>query len=181
MQTTGWKDSSMIRQTKTVTLRQGQVILRQWQIEDAGWYVDARDEEVFTWTTERSDLTLLETEQAIQCVNENDTVFSFAIADSANDQLLGNIALMRDETDSATGEVMYWLASQARGRGVATTAVQLLAEWAFAKLGFEHITLQTHIDNVRSQRIAERLGFQRTTLRNENVLFTLTANRGDSQ
>jgi len=156
-------------------LYRDQILLRLWRTDDAGWYVAARDEDVFQWTTERRDLTVLETEEAIQKVNDNDDIFTFAVADSTNNELLGNIALVRDETDSYTGEVMYWLAPQGRGRGVATTAVKLLVEWAFAELGFERITLQTRRDNVRSQRVAERLGFQRSGTRGEGVWFVLTA------
>jgi hypothetical protein len=32
-------------------------LLRPWKIEDAGWYVASRDEEIFKWTNEKRDLT----------------------------------------------------------------------------------------------------------------------------
>ena len=33
-----------------VTLRADDFFLRPWEVEDAAWYVEARDEEVFQWT-----------------------------------------------------------------------------------------------------------------------------------
>src|SRR6478672_7116837 len=131
-------------------LRQDEVLLRSWQTDDAQWYVQARDEQVFKWTTEPQELTVQETELAIQQVTESDDVFSFAIAESKSNELLGNIALVRDKTKPRTVEVMYWLAPQGRGRGVATKAVRLVVEWAFSTLNVDQILLQTHVGNVQS-------------------------------
>ena len=33
------------------------------------------------------------------------------------------------------GEIGYWVAAEARGRGIATRAVRLLADWARDELG----------------------------------------------
>ncbi len=49
-----------------IVLQSGGVLLRPWRIEDARWYVEARDEEVFRWTTEKRTLTVQETEEAIE-------------------------------------------------------------------------------------------------------------------
>jgi len=67
-----------------------------------------------------------------------------------------------------TGEVMYWLAPWDRRRGIATKAVALLCEWALTGLGFTHITLKTNMDNVASQRVAERAGFHRVEPQGDN-------------
>jgi len=101
-------------------LVQDEVLLRPWQVADATWYVEARDEEVLRWTTERRDLTVEETEDAIQAVNARDDVASFAIIDTSCNELVGNIAAVKDESDVREAEVMYWLAASGRGRGIAT-------------------------------------------------------------
>jgi RimJ/RimL family protein N-acetyltransferase len=144
-----------------VTLRNDLVMLRPWQIEDAPWYVKARDEEIYRWTTERRTLTVEETEAAIRQVNAGDPITSFAIVAIDSGHLVGNIALARDEHVRSSGEVMYWLAAAGRGRGIATAAVELICRWAFAELDLAQITLQTHADNARSQHVAERTGFKR--------------------
>lgn len=159
-------------------LHDDDVLLRPWKIEDATWYVQVRDEEIFKWTTERRELTVTEAERAIRRVNENPDVFSFAIVDCRTNELVGNIALVRDRQNPRTCELMYWLAPEGRGRGFATKAGGLLCRAAFERLGFESITLKTYAGNVRSQQVAERIGFQRCEPEGEGdsevVWFTLT-------
>jgi len=151
-----------------MVLSQDGVQLRPWGVADAHWYVAARDEEVFRWTTEPRELTVAETEAAIEAVNASEEVFSFAIVEVQSNQILGNIALVKDENHLRVGEVMYWLAASARGRGVATKAVRLVSHWALTELGLKRITLKTEVDNVPSQRVAERTGFRKFRQSEEN-------------
>ncbi len=130
--------------------------LRPWQVADAGWYISARDEEIFQWTTEKRELTLAETEAAIYRLNASREALCFAIVDESSGELAGNIAL---SVTSESAEIMYWLAAGWRGRGMATEAVRLLCGWAFNTLGLERILLKTLRGNIRSQHVAERAGF----------------------
>jgi RimJ/RimL family protein N-acetyltransferase len=57
--------------------------------------------------------------------------------------------------------ISYWLGPGARGRGLATSAVRLLASWAFDELDLARLALLAEPDNVASQRVAERCGFVR--------------------
>jgi RimJ/RimL family protein N-acetyltransferase len=57
--------------------------------------------------------------------------------------------------------VGYWVAHDARGRGVCTRALRLLARHAFDELHLQRIDLITDPNNVASQRVAEKVGFQR--------------------
>lgn len=68
--------------------------------------------------------------------------------------LLLNVARERGE-----GEIGYWVAPEARGRGLAARAVGLLADWAFATLGLRRLELVTYEGNAPSRRVAERCGF----------------------
>ncbi|MEM8532212.1 MAG: GNAT family protein [Chloroflexota bacterium] len=162
------------------TLNQNGVVLRLWHPDDAEWYVHARDEQVFRWTTERRELTVQETAHAIQQINDDANVFAFAIAHNQSNELLGSIAIVRDQTKPQSAEVMYWLAPQGRGRGVATQALQIIVAWAFNTLNVDQILLQTHVDNIPSQRVAERVGFRQMEHQNDNseggekVWFVLT-------
>ena len=65
------------------------------------------------------------------------------------------------ELDKAPGygEIGYWVAKEARGKGVATRAVTLLRDWAAQESGCELIELMIHSDNELSVRVAERTGF----------------------
>lgn len=99
---------------------------------------------------------------------------SFVVADAASDAFLGTISLLRFDWASSRGEIGYWLAPSARGRGVAVRAVRLLAPWAFTELGLARIDLLAAIDNDASQRVAERSGFVR-----EGVLRSYEEHRGE--
>jgi len=150
---------SGVKRSKTV-LRGDEILLRTWNAEDAGWYVRSRDDEVFKWTSERRDLTINEAAEAINRVNESDTIFGFAIVDDRNDEILGNIALVIDEDNRRIGEAMYWLSPWGRGRGAATIALKLLCHWAFVHMGLDMVTLKTRHGNIRSQSVAKRAGFE---------------------
>jgi len=82
---------------------------------------------------------------------------AYAVADAASGALVGAISL--DPAGEGTGQIGYWVAREARGRGVATRAVRLLARWGLAQGGFARVQLLTEPENVASQRVAERAGF----------------------
>ena len=136
------------------------ILLRAWTPDDAQWYVESRDEEVFRWTTERCDLTINDASEAILQTNNKEDVLSFAITEKNNDRLIGNIALVLDKSDRRCGEIMFWLAPWGRGRGLAGKAVELLCRRTFEDLNLEKITAKILPENNRSRRLLKRLGFQ---------------------
>jgi RimJ/RimL family protein N-acetyltransferase len=75
-----------------------------------------------------------------------------AIADAETGELLGSI-----ELHFAGPTVGYWVAREARGRGIATRALQLVC----ASTELRPLRLTTHPDNRASQRVAEKAGFRR--------------------
>jgi RimJ/RimL family protein N-acetyltransferase len=87
------------------------------------------------------------------------TALKMKIAGAGKDRLLGAIALMRIDWDSRSGELGYWLAASARGRGVATRAIGLLTRWALAELRLGRIDAIPDLDNGASRRVLERCGF----------------------
>jgi RimJ/RimL family protein N-acetyltransferase len=87
-----------------------------------------------------------------------------AIADTACDAFLGAVSVMHFEWAHSRAEIGYYVVPDARGRGVATRAVGLLARWALRELGLARLALFTDPDNIASQRVAERCGFAREGL-----------------
>ncbi len=60
----------------------------------------------------------------------------FAVVEPANDDVeLGGGSLYDVDLEQSRAAVVYWLAPEARGRGVVTHAVRLLARWAFLRAG----------------------------------------------
>jgi uncharacterized protein len=55
--------------------------------------------------------------------------------------LLGAVGLVEFAWEQRRAEIGYWVAREARGRGVAARAVRLLSDWALRELGIERIEL----------------------------------------
>jgi len=142
----------------------GVTALRPWRESDLAALVEAcRDPEIVRWT--RVPDNYGEADARASLLQRYDgllagTTAPFAIV-SLSDELLGSISMMRLEWEYRRGEVGYWLARQARGRGHATRAVGLICAWAFSSLGLERIQLFAATGNAASQRVAERSGFTR--------------------
>jgi RimJ/RimL family protein N-acetyltransferase len=106
---------------------------------------------------------------------------TFSICE-ADDICVGHAWVNVSASDDTAGYVGYWLLPSARGRGLATRAVRLLAAWAIRALALD-LRLLTEPGNERSQRVAERSGFIRTGVlpgraeedgrRIDHVLFSL--------
>jgi RimJ/RimL family protein N-acetyltransferase len=84
--------------------------------------------------------------------------FNFLAVDEQG-RILGSFGLMELDKAPSYGEIGYWVAKDARGKGVATRAVELLRDWAVEVQGCELIELVIHQDNALSIRVAERTGF----------------------
>ena len=82
-------------------------------------------------------------------------------------RLLGGSGLHRPNWDIRAFEIGYWLRQTAEGRGYVREAVQLLTNMAFETLQAKRVEIRMDVANIRSRRVAERLGFVlEGTLRN---------------
>ena len=95
-----------------------------------------------------------------KCAAEREAgkTFNFLAVDGEN-RILGSFGLMELDKAPGYGEIGYWVAKEARGKGVATRAVTLLRDWAAQEQGCELVELVIHTDNALSVRVAERTGF----------------------
>jgi RimJ/RimL family protein N-acetyltransferase len=85
---------------------------------------------------------------------------SLAIRDAADDRLLGSIGVRVDDA-RRIAELGYWVAAEARGRGVASRAIELVTGWAHDELGVERVDVYVDSGNVASLRAAEKAGLRR--------------------
>lgn len=155
------------------------IVLRPFEEDDASALAAAIDDdpELDRWT--RIPFPYTE-EHALAFISTTEEK-AFAIVDRANAALLGGIgARIHDE---GVVELGYWVRASARGRGVATRAVRLLAGWAFGELAAGRLQLTTDPANHASQRVAEKAGFRREGVlrayadfkgrRRDSVMFSL--------
>jgi RimJ/RimL family protein N-acetyltransferase len=77
-----------------------------------------------------------------------------------------------NDIERYSAEVGYWLGEDFWGRGVATEAVRLFTDYAFARLGLLRLFALPLADNAASIRVLEKAGFvAEGTLRSSCVKF----------
>jgi RimJ/RimL family protein N-acetyltransferase len=87
---------------------------------------------------------------------------NFAIFVEGIEGATGGLGVHWNEREHGVAEVGYWVAADARGRGVATAATRLAARWACeAAQDLERLQLRADEQNVASNRVAEKAGFTR--------------------
>jgi RimJ/RimL family protein N-acetyltransferase len=161
-------------------LAAGATALRPWRDTDIRALVAAcQDPEISRWTSVPNPYGeadarsyLLQRFDAIHA----GTAAPFAVVEAGDGRLLGSIALNWLDWKDRRAEVGYWLALEARGRGHATRAVEMICVWGFQVLDLERIELLASTENPASQRVAERAGFTR-----EAVLRSYMRGRGGRQ
>jgi RimJ/RimL family protein N-acetyltransferase len=85
---------------------------------------------------------------------------AWAVADPVDDALLGGIGLHSVDADDASAALGYGLLASARGRGLATEAVDAVASWVFDNLAITRLVVEHAVANAASCGVAERAGFQ---------------------
>ena len=83
---------------------------------------------------------------------------ALVIADAGTDLPLGGMRLF---LHGDAVEFGYWLGADARGRGLATRALQLVADAIVSRLRPSRLELRTTIGNEPSERVAARAGYER--------------------
>jgi RimJ/RimL family protein N-acetyltransferase len=145
------------------TLRDGDIVLRAIRASDLAAITAAcQDPEIPRWTNVPSPYTRADAETHFAATATDapgGRAARLVAVDARDGTLLGSFSLLELDREPGYGEIGYWVAAGARGRGVATRAVRLLAAWAHDELGLERIEVIAHRDNLPSRRVAEKAGF----------------------
>jgi RimJ/RimL family protein N-acetyltransferase len=88
----------------------------------------------------------------------NGEEYSFVVADPANGRLLGGCGLNQFDHQRRRCNLGYWIRSSETGRGLATSAARLLAQFGFEELKLQRIEIVAALGNRASQRVAEKAG-----------------------
>lgn len=145
-------------------LREPGLTLRPRRLEDADALTAAcQDPEIVRWTRVPSPYTrehaLQFTAQSASEAEAGEAVGLLAVDD--DDRLLGSMSIMDLRAAPGCGEIGYWIAAEARGRGVATRAVRMLTAWAHDELGLDRVEIHIHKDNDASHGVPLRAGYER--------------------
>jgi ribosomal-protein-serine acetyltransferase len=120
---------------------------------------------------------------------EQGRAYEFAIWNE--NQYLGGCGINQISQANRFANLGYWVRSSATGRGVAPAAVRLVASHAFQETDLIRLEIVCAVGNVRSQRVAEKVGALREgVLRNrvllpsgpsDAVMFSLVRSRDDGE
>lgn len=150
-----------------VTLTDGVVTLRPWRPDDAPpVFAACQDPLIVRFIPVPQPYTETIAAEYVQMAAAQTlagTAAHFAIADAADDSVLGSISRHPLRGHHAT--FGYWLAPGARGRGVATRALRLIVDWTLATTDVIRLELYTDLENDASGRVAQRAGFTREGVR----------------
>ncbi|MDI5980035.1 GNAT family N-acetyltransferase [Amycolatopsis magusensis] len=136
-----------------------EIALRAWTPDDAEWYVrQIADPEIRRFTTEPATLTVEDFREALDRLASSDDELGWVAVDPLSGERLANVAAVRN---GDTAIVSYWVTRNARGKGVATQALDELCARALTIWPITEFRLYTHADNLASQRVAEKAGFHR--------------------
>lgn len=87
--------------------------------------------------------------------------FGYAIFDAKTEKFLGGVGLNQPNEEHNFYNLGYWVRVSSQKRGVASRATHLLAKAAFEDLPVNRIEILAAVENIPSQKAAEKAGAQR--------------------
>jgi ribosomal-protein-serine acetyltransferase len=117
-------------------------------------------EEWMPWATDRYSV-----EDAREFIRRNLRQYAedqgFATLIFFRDRLAGSIGYNTIDWTNRKTDIGYWLAADLQGRGIMTRSCRALVDYAFRELKLHRIEIYCAVENRKSRRIPERLGFTR--------------------
>jgi len=99
--------------------------------------------------------------------------FAYVIIRRADEHAVGDVGFHGPPGPTGDVEIGYALVPAARGAGLASESVTLIARWAFAQPSVRTMSARVEPDNAASLRLVERLGFDRDGRSGDYVRYVL--------
>ncbi|SCE71343.1 GNAT family N-acetyltransferase [Micromonospora mirobrigensis] len=147
-----------------VEITEAGLLLRPWRPGDAADVHRAcQDPDIQRWTTVPRPYLPEHAEGFVTGMSASawadGTGAPFAVCDADTGELLGSCGLISVDPAGGSGEIGYWTAPWARGRGVTVRATRAVARWAFDGLSLRRLVWQAELGNHASRLVALRAGF----------------------
>ena len=101
--------------------------------------------------------------------HQTGTMHDFAIVDDAG-RYAGGCGINQISRPFGVANLGYWVRSSATGRGIAPAAVLQLIPWVFLNTPLHRLEIVAAVDNIRSQRVAEKVGAHRDAVLKKRTL-----------
>jgi [ribosomal protein S5]-alanine N-acetyltransferase len=149
------------------------LVLREWELSDAQDMFSFRSDPV---TQIYNSEPMREVSEAAAMIENLRTAYTageqiqWAVTVRPDDRPIGWFGFNYWQRFHRRAEVGYDLARAHWGRGYAYEGMAAIIRFGFEEMGLHRIETETILDNVRSIRLLERLGFQREGVRREYSL-----------
>lgn len=85
------------------------------------------------------------------------------------DTLVGEVTLR--DFSALSCQISYWIDKKHQKKGISTTAVRLLSEYALARLNVLEIVAYVHVSNAPSIRVLEKAGYEHVDTTVKNMFY----------
>ncbi len=92
-----------------------------------------------------------------------------AVTDRASGLLLASVGPVQWRPEAHEAEIGYWVHPEGRGRDLCTRATAAVSRWLLTEAGVRRLELLADVQNLASQRVAEKAGFTREGLLRERI------------
>lgn len=86
--------------------------------------------------------------------------FTWAVCENRSGRVIGTCSYIFIDPCYKTSEIGYCFSREYWGNGYATEAASVLLQFGFHEIGFQRIQARLMAENVRSERVLQRLGMQ---------------------
>jgi ribosomal-protein-serine acetyltransferase len=172
-------DAQMVpAQCTKVELIEGPLLIRTYRQDDVSTLFEAVRESIgevskwLPWCHEKYSIE--ETREFIgtrELASQGDEWYSFGIFEQSGGRFLGGVGINFINRVHQMANLGYWVRTSAAGRGVATIAARAVARFGFATVGLHRIEIVAAVDNLPSQRVAEKAGARREGVLRNRLLI----------
>jgi len=152
------------------------VYLREHMLADIDAYVDWQcDPEVaefLSWLPKSEDESFRSLQDAIEQQNVEDrTRFFMAVVRCEDLEIVGDVGITRLEDGS--GSIGWFIRRKYWGMGYASEAAALMINCGFEAIGLDAIHASCRRENIRSERVMQKLGFRPTDATDRRLYYSL--------
>ena len=160
----------------TLPLSSEHLVLRRFAGEDAGAFLRYRNDPEVACYQSWTNCSAAEAEEFIRTQQSLPEFapgewFQLAITMKSTNELVGDCGVRFHAPDARQAAIGVTLARAHQGRGFATEALSCLFDHLFRVGKLHRITVDTDVENIAMQRLAERLGMRREAHLRQSLWF----------
>ena len=107
----------------------------------------------------------------------DEQAYTFVIFDRQSETFVGGVGLNQINRIHQIANLGYWVKSSWTSRGAATTGAYLTAQFGFEELGLQRIEIVVAVENILSQRVAQKVGAKQEDILHKRLLIYEIFNR----